>query len=89
LFFVGNTDLKDGEPYTYEHPGFFRTSKLRDKLSSTDIDGVSDASHEKLAITDGDLTVYFADQTGIVYRARIVHDAASSDLEIHLAPAVQ
>jgi hypothetical protein len=88
LFFVSEADMKEGELYGYQRPGFFRTSKLEDKLSSAHVQGLSDDTHEKLAISGSDLTVYFEDDGGAIYRARIVPDASSSDLVIHLARKV-
>jgi hypothetical protein len=88
LFFVSEADMKEGELYGYQRPGFFRTSKLEDKLSSAHVQGLSDDTHEKLEISGSDLTVYFEDDGGAIYRARIVPDASSSDLVIHLARKV-
>jgi hypothetical protein len=84
LFFVGETDMKDQAPYLYQHPGFFGTSTLEDKLSSTQIPGLSDTRHEKLPIVAGETIVHFEDDLGIVRRARIVRDAGSDDIEITL-----
>jgi hypothetical protein len=90
LFFVDETDMKNGAPYGYQHPGFFRTSTLDDRVSSTQLPGVSDTNHEKLSIAEGETIVHFEDDLGSVYRARIVRDAGSDDIEIHLSrPADQ
>ncbi|MEO8179842.1 MAG: hypothetical protein ABI895_13500 [Deltaproteobacteria bacterium] len=92
LFFVAEAEaeLKDGLTYLYQRrPGFFRTSELQDKLSSAELPGLSDVSHEKLPISDGETTVYFEGDGGIIRRARIVRAAGSDDLEIHLARKLQ
>jgi hypothetical protein len=88
LFFVDEADMKDGEAYAYQHPGFFRSSTLEGKLSSADIPGLSDTSHEKLKIEEGETTFYFEDEHGTIYRARAVRAPGSDDLEIHLARQV-
>ena len=85
LFFVGEADLKEGTSYPYEHPGFFRTSQLEGKLSSTELPGLSDATHEKLELAEGETTVYFEEDGGSICRARIIRDPGSDDLEIYLA----
>jgi hypothetical protein len=89
LFFVAPADMKDGQAYAYEHPGFFRTSKLEGKLSGTQIPGLSDTTHEKLAIVTDETTVYFQDENGITHRTRILRDSASEDLEVQLARKAQ
>jgi hypothetical protein len=86
LFFIGEADMTSGEPYPYEHPGFFRTSTLEDKLSSREVLGVFDTRHEKLPIVEGERVVHFEDDRGVVYRARIVRDAGSDQIAIHIAP---
>jgi hypothetical protein len=86
LFFVDEADMKDGQAYAYQHPGFFRSSTLEGKLSSADIPGLSDTSHEKLKIEEGETTFYFEDEHATIYRARVVRAAGSDELEIHLAP---
>ncbi|MBC8072210.1 MAG: hypothetical protein IAG13_28070, partial [Deltaproteobacteria bacterium] len=87
LFFTSASDLVEGEPYAYASPGFFRQSDLTadHRVSSTEIPGLRDTEHEKLAVPEGETVVYFADDGGLVYRARIVRDAGSDELEIHIA----
>jgi hypothetical protein len=89
LFFVGEADMKDEAPYLYEHPGFFRTSTLEERLSSTRVPGVSDTLHEKLPIVAGETVVHFEDDRGIVHRARIVRNAGSDDIEVSLRRAAE
>jgi hypothetical protein len=88
LFFLAELDLKNGEAYGYRHPGFFRTSSLEGKLSSAMVPGSSDAVHEKLKIGEGETTVYFEDEDGTIYRARILREPGSDDIEVDLAPQV-
>jgi len=91
LWFVTEGDLKDGEPYTYARPGFYRTSALSqdDKLSDTVVVGVSDTTHEKLAIAEGETVVYYEDDGGNVFRVRIERSADDDTLDIGLARKVQ
>jgi hypothetical protein len=88
LFFVAEGDLRDGEPYTYARPGFYRTSALEDKVSELAIPGLTDTSHEKLALVDGETVVYYEDDGGQVYRLRIERPVDSDDLRIHVARKV-
>lgn len=89
LFFVTQDDVGPDAPYGYANPGFFRTSALADKLSATQIPGLADTSHEKLEIGVGETTIYFEDDGGQIFRARIVRSSDSDDLEIHLARKVK
>jgi hypothetical protein len=88
LFFVAEGDLRDGEPYSYARPGFFRTSALEDKASSTVVVGLSDTVHEKLAIPVGETVVYYEDDGGMVYRLRIERTAGEDELTAAIARKV-
>lgn len=81
LFFVAPEDLDDTAPYEYVRPGFFASAGMDDsmKASATEIPGVGDTVHEKLAITAGETVVYAEDDTGTRYRIRVVADAPDDD----------
>lgn len=88
LFFVNESDLREGEPYTYARPGFYRTSALEDKVSESVVVGLSDTEHEKLLIPEGETTVYYEDDGGLVYRLRIERTAGDDVLKVGLASKV-
>ena len=87
LFFVAPSDLREGEPYDYRLPGFYRTSALEasDKLSSTTIVGLTDTTHEKLHVPVGERVVYYEDDGGIVHRVRIERAEGSSEAVVSIA----
>jgi len=72
IFFVGQSDLAPGSAYNYASPGFFSCPELSPecKLSSLEIDGAGDTTHEKLYLPEGNTEVFLSDDTGAVYRAR-------------------
>ncbi|MCA9661302.1 MAG: hypothetical protein KC486_23385 [Myxococcales bacterium] len=72
VFFVNDKDLPPGTAYNYSKPGFFDCPELSDgcKVSTLTIDGAGDTSHEKFHLPQGETTLYLADDTGQVYRAR-------------------
>lgn len=72
LFWVAPEDLLDGLPYDWDAPGFYADPALGEKLSSTDVSGVADTTHEKLRVDPGETIVYAADDEGGSYRLRIV-----------------
>ncbi len=41
-------------------------------MSRTDIAGSGDTTHEKLRVTPGETTLYAQDESGAVYRLRVV-----------------
>lgn len=90
LFFVNETDLRDGEPYAYATVGFFSTSALapEHKVSDTIVAGLGDTAHEKLWVPEGETTVYYQDDGGLVFRARLVRDAGADTIELHLAQKI-
>ncbi|MBK6918253.1 MAG: hypothetical protein IPH07_12725 [Deltaproteobacteria bacterium] len=85
LFFVNEKDLPDGQPYAYGNPGFFDDPALTQKRSSTQVAGVGDTTHEKLALVDGVTTVYFQDDGGITWRARFELPTDDDTIAVHLA----
>ncbi|MCH9684272.1 MAG: hypothetical protein K0V04_22755 [Deltaproteobacteria bacterium] len=86
LFFVAQDDLPPGVEYGHPQPGFFADPDLTDKRSRTQIDGVPDDDHEKLALSVGETAVYFADDTGDTYRLRVVV-SPDDDTQITVAVA--
>ncbi len=72
LFWVIPDDLLEGKPYGWQQPGFFADPDLEEKVSSTQIGGVGESAHEKLAITPGETIVYAQDDEQQTYRIRIV-----------------
>ncbi|HFE46493.1 MAG TPA: hypothetical protein ENJ18_13530 [Nannocystis exedens] len=74
LFFVDASDLPPGTPYNYSTPGFYDCPELSEscKVSTLDIEGVGDSTHEKLHLPAGETVLYLADDTGSTYRARFM-----------------
>ncbi len=72
VFFVNPSDLAPGSAYNYATPGFFSCPELTPecKLSTLEIDGAGDTTHEKLYLPEGKTEVYLADDSGSTYRAR-------------------
>jgi hypothetical protein len=96
LFFVAESDLRpdpsDPEQlatYSYAKPGFFADAALTTKLSSTTLDGVPEADHEKLALPTGETTVYMQDDAGDTYALRFYVPPGNDPTEIvvHVRPA--
>jgi hypothetical protein len=72
LFFVTPEDLPDGTPADhYKNPGFFSCPEVDAgcKVSTLELGGAGDTSHEKFKLPPGDTTLYLQDDTGAVYRA--------------------
>lgn len=90
LFFIAEADLREGEAYAYQTVGFYSSSALGadDKISATEVFGLGDTAHEKLWVPEGESVAYFQDDGGLVYRARIVRDAATDVIELHLAAKI-
>lgn len=74
LFFAARGDPRPSPEYRYASPGFFRTASLApgDRVSATDIPGSGDSAHEKLRVTPGETVVYAQDESGAVYRLRVL-----------------
>lgn len=80
LFFSTPADLKDGTPDDhYPNPGFFDCPEVAPtcKVSSLDLEGAGDTSHEKIKLAAGETTLYMQDDSGVVYRA--VFDVPAGD----------
>lgn len=72
LFFSTPADLKDGTPEGfYPNPGFFDCPEASPacKVSTLELAGAGDTSHEKLQLAAGETTLYMQDNTGTTYRA--------------------
>lgn len=88
IYFAAPEDRPEGTPYTYENPGLFMDSGLSDKASSTQLDGLTDTSHEKLALPAGESQYYFADETGAKYRIRFSVGDDETTIEVSVAPVL-
>ncbi|MEM7155723.1 MAG: hypothetical protein AAF799_22930 [Myxococcota bacterium] len=88
LFFAAAEHRPEGAGYDYVDPGFFSDPDLTDKVSATQIDGVTDQAHEKVALTVAETTLYFADDTGQTYRAQIEMGMDDGEIEVSLAPRI-
>lgn len=96
LFFIGPDDPRPSasdagtldETYAYASPGFFADEALSDKLSSTDLPGTDDTTHEKLQLATGETVVYMQDDAGQTYRLRFfVPDGADpTEIVVHVRP---
>lgn len=89
LWFVGAEELPAEVEYPYDRPGLYADPDLTEKLSSTEIAGVRDTSHEKLALEAGETVVYFADDEGQTYRLRaVMPEGDDSEIEVLVAPRI-
>jgi hypothetical protein len=89
LWFVGPEELPANVEYPYAQPGLFADADLTTKLSVTEIEGVLDTTHEKLAIEPGETVVYFADDQGQTYRVRaVMPEGDDSEIEVFVAARV-
>ena len=88
VYFTAAEDRPDGAAYEYGSPGFFGDSDLTTKTSSTTIDGVSDTTHEKLALPVGESRYYFEDDDGTLYQARFVVGDDDSTIEVGVSPVL-
>jgi hypothetical protein len=72
LFFAAASDPRPNGTYTYEKPGFFADEALTQKVSRIDLAAAGDATHEKLALSAGEQTVYAQSEEGELFRLRVV-----------------
>jgi Bacterial Ig domain len=89
LFFVAASDPRSTTSYDYAKPGFYADEALTEKLS---VDGQlpeSTAVHQVLPVSAGERTVYAADDSGGVYRLRIVVGASTDEITVYTAKKVQ
>jgi hypothetical protein len=84
LFFIAPEDLAPGAPYPWTTPGFFSDPSLSpdSKLSTTEIPGVSDTTHEKLALEVGENVLYLRAAEGTLYRLRVFVREGDEDLRV-------
>lgn len=89
LWFVGAEELPANVEYPYAQPGLFADPDLTTKLSVTEIEGVRDTTHEKLALGPGETVVYYADDQGQTYRVRaVMPEDGDSEIEVFVAARV-
>jgi hypothetical protein len=88
LFFSEPDDLASSADYSHDNPGFFSAPTLApgSKLSTLQVPGLSDTTHEKYAPPAGESTLYFADDTGTVFRMRMFRE--DDTLQVFLAEGV-
>ncbi|WP_437983107.1 hypothetical protein [Sorangium sp. So ce117] len=91
LFFVAEDDLRPSDQsseapraYTYESPGFFTSPDLSEasKVSTKELDGVDDTTHEKYRLPPGETTLYMQDDEGAVYEVRFYVPESDDPVEI-------
>lgn len=88
LFFVGKDDPRPDDTgeallgYAYDKVGFFSDEQLTTKVSSTQIDGVPEADHEKFRLPEGETVLYMQDDEQKTYRLRFFVPKASDPTEI-------
>jgi hypothetical protein len=74
LFFAAMSDPRPMAGYRYTRPGLYSAPTLdaAARVSRTDIAGSGDTAHEKLRVTPGETVLYAQDESGAVYRLRVV-----------------
>ncbi|WP_437278379.1 hypothetical protein WME90_45385 [Sorangium sp. So ce375] len=91
LFFVAEDDLRPSDrsseaprAYTYEKPGFFTSPDLSEasKVSTKELDGLDDTTHEKYRLPPGATTLYAQDDEGAVYEVRFYVPEGDDPVEI-------
>ncbi|WP_437589498.1 hypothetical protein [Sorangium sp. So ce1000] len=91
LFFVAEDDLRPSDQsseapraYTYEKPGFFTSPDLGEasKVSTKELDGLDDTTHEKYRLPPGETTLYMQDDEGGVYGVRFYVPKGDDPVEI-------
>ena len=70
VFFVSPDDPRPGAPYGFDRPGFYAEPSRTTLVSSTDLPGSGDETHQKLRLSPGQTVVYAADESQQVYRLR-------------------
>jgi hypothetical protein len=89
LFFSTPDDLADGTPADhYKNPGFFDCPSVSAdcKVSTLELDGAGDTTHEKFKLAAGETALYMQDDTGAVYRATFtVPDGDASEIGVRIA----
>ena len=88
LFFVNDDDPRPDDtgeallPFAYDKVGFFSDPALTDKVSSTQVDGVPEADHEKYRLPEGETVLYMQDDEQKTYRLRFFVPKSSDPTEI-------
>ncbi|MGK4001181.1 hypothetical protein WMF31_01050 [Sorangium sp. So ce1036] len=91
LFFVAEEDLRPSDEggeapraYAYEKPGFFTSPDLDEasKVSTKEVDGLADTTHEKYRLPPGETTLYMQDDEAAVYEVRFHVPDSSDPVEI-------
>ena len=72
LFFAAMGDPRPMSGYRYTRAGFYSDAALTTKVSRTDIAASGDSTHEKLAVRPGETVLYAQDESGAVYRLRVL-----------------
>jgi hypothetical protein len=89
LFFSTPEDLKDGTPADhYKNPGFFDCPSVSAdcKVSTLELAGAGDTTHEKVKLASGETILYVQDDTGAVYRATFtVPDGDAAEIGVRIA----
>ncbi len=88
LFFVTADDLAEGTPADhYKNPGFFSCPAVSAdcKVSSLELDGAGDTTHEKVKLASGDTVLYMQDDTGAVYRATFAASGEAAEIGVRIA----
>ena len=88
LFFVTPADLDEGTPADfYKQPGFFSCPALSAdcKVSSLELGGAGDTTHEKVKLASGDTILYLQDDTGAVYRATFSAAGEADEIGVRIA----
>jgi hypothetical protein len=88
LFFVAPGDPRPAPGYAYEHAGFFSAPNLSEasRVSSLDIAGSGDSTHEKVALPIGDTVLYVEDEGQALYRLRItVPSDGATEISVRVA----
>ncbi len=85
LYFTAPEDRPAAAAYDYARPGFFADPELTRRASATNVVGLADTAHEKLALPTGESHYYFEDDNGTRYRARFVVPEDDSTLEVAVA----
>ncbi len=88
LFFAAAEDPRPTDAYAYKKPGFFADADLSQKLSTKNAGTSGDSSHEKLALSTGETTVYMEDDQAKVYRLRIVVGADAAEIQVYISRKV-
>jgi hypothetical protein len=88
IYFVDDSDPLPDSSYSYSKVGFFAEPELTTKVSATAIAGSGDTAHEKLALPQGETTVYMRDESTGVFRLRFVVGSDTDEIEVYVSRKV-